>query len=241
MERLDKRLADTGLWSRKESKELIRGGRVTVNGAVCRIPEEKVAPDDPVLVDGQAIAGSGPVYLMLHKPAGVVSATEDPREDTVLSLLPEQYRKLGLFPAGRLDKDTEGLLLLTNDGPLAHRLLSPRYHVDKVYYVEVDGELNEEDERVVRKGLTLADGYTCLPAELVRKEGKNAAFITLREGKYHQIKRMMAARGKPVTYLKRVRFGPLELDPALEKGHWRALTEEEKNLLFRRETKNLSN
>lgn len=233
MERLDKRLADTGLWSRKEAKELIRGGRVTVKGAVCRDPGEKAAPDDPILVDGQPVADAGPVYLMLHKPAGVVSATEDPREETVLSLLPEQYRRLGLFPAGRLDKDTEGLLLLTNDGPLAHRLLSPRHHVDKVYYVEVDGELDGEDERAIREGLTLADGYTCLPAELERKERKNAALITLCEGKYHQIKRMMAARGKPVTYLKRVRFGPLELDPSLEKGCWRVLTEEEKNLLFR--------
>lgn len=233
MERLDKRLASTGQWSRKEARELIRAGRVSVGGAVCRGPEEKVEETSEILVDGLPIGEGGMAYIMLHKPAGVVSATEDPREKTVLSLLPERYQRLGLFPAGRLDKDTEGLLLLTNDGPLAHRLLAPRSHVDKVYYVEVDGALDEEDRRAFREGLTLADGYTCMPAELKVGSASNTAYITIHEGKYHQIKRMLASRGKPVTYLKRISFGPLELDPALEKGCWRALTEEEKNLLFR--------
>ena len=162
-----------------------------------------------------------------------MSATEDSREKTVLSLLPEQYRRLGLFPVGRLDKDTEGLLLLTNDGPLAHRLLAPKSHVDKVYYAQVDGVLDAGDCKAFRQGITLADGYTCLPARLEVIEDGRAAQITVQEGKYHQVKRMMAARGKPVTYLKRVRFGPLTLDPELEKGCWRALTEEEKKLLFR--------
>ena len=233
MERLDKRLAATGLWSRKEARELVRGGRVTVDGQTARSPEEKVTEDSAVLVDGEPLDGGGPVYIMLHKPAGVVSATEDPREPTVLSLLPERYRRLGLFPAGRLDKDTEGLLLLTNDGPLAHRLLAPKSHVDKVYYVEVDGLLDGDDCRAVAEGVTLADGYTCLPGELEVLPGARSAYITLHEGKYHQIKRMLAARGKPVTYLKRLRFGPLELDPELPPGGWRALTEGEIQALFR--------
>ena len=231
MERLDKLVANTGEWSRKEARDLIRAGRVTVDGAPCRQPEAKAEPEQ-VAVDGRPIA-SGPVYLMLHKPAGLVSATEDPREPTVLSLLPQKYRRLGLFPAGRLDKDTEGLLLLTNDGPLAHRLLAPRSHVDKVYYVEVDGLLDGDDCRAVTEGVTLADGYTCLPGELELLPGARSAYITLHEGKYHQIKRMLAARGKPVTYLKRLRFGPLALDPELPPGGWRALTEEEIQALFR--------
>jgi 16S rRNA pseudouridine516 synthase len=232
MERLDKRLAATGLWSRKEARELVRGGRVTVDGQIVRSPEDKVTEASAVLVDGEPLDSGGSVYIILHKPAGVVSATEDSREKTVLSLLPERYQRLGLFPAGRLDKDTEGLLLLTNDGPLAHRLLSPRHHVDKKYYVEVGGVLDEEDCRLFREGVTLADGYTCLPAEL-ELLGTSAAYVTLHEGKYHQIKRMLASRGKPVTYLKRVTFGPLKLDENLEIGCWRLLTDEEKAELFR--------
>lgn len=233
MERLDKRLAATGQWSRKEAKELIRAGRVSVGGTVCRSPEEKVAPDTPVAVDGTTIGAGGPVYLMLHKPAGVVSATEDGRDRTVLDLLPPQYREMGLFPVGRLDKDTEGLLLITNDGPLAHRLLSPRHHVDKVYYVEVDGILDQEDVEAVSQGILLRDGYRCLPGKLELLSGNTAAYITIREGKYHQIKRMMAARGKPVTYLKRIKFGALTLDEQLDKGGWRALTDREIHSLFR--------
>ena len=233
MERLDKRLAATGVWSRKEARDLIRAGRVTVEGQVCRRPEDKVEKTAAVLVDGQPLEGGGPVYIMLHKPAGLVSATEDAREKTVLSLLPERYQRLGLFPAGRLDKDTEGLVLLTNDGPLAHRLLAPKSHVDKVYYVEVDGVLDEADCAAVRQGVELADGYLCLPGELELFDGGKAAHITLHEGKYHQIKRMMASRGKPVTYLKRLKFGPLALDETLPKGGWRVLNDEEIQALFR--------
>ena len=232
MERLDKRLANSGKWSRKEARELIRAGRVRLDGAVCRAPEQKVDENAPVTVDSEPIRPSRPVYLMMNKPAGVVSSTDQPGERTVLDLLGEEYRHMGLFPAGRLDKDTEGLLLLTNDGPLAHRLLSPRRHVDKVYYVETEAALDETDADAVRSGVTLADGYVCLPGELELLSG-NRALITLREGKYHQVKRMLCARGKPVTYLKRVRFGPLILDEGLPKGGWRALTEEEQEALFR--------
>ena len=232
MERLDKRLSSTGRWSRKEARELIRAGRVRVDGQVVRAPEEKVGRQVPVMVDGEDVGGGGPVYLMMYKPAGLVSATEDPRQETVFSLLPERYRHLGLFPAGRLDKDTEGLLLLTNNGPLAHRLLAPKNHVDKVYYLEVDGTLNEADCQAVEAGMILPDGLACLPGKLEPVSGGNRGYITIREGKYHQIKRMMEALGKPVTYLKRVRFGPLTLDETLEKGGWRALTEEEIRVLF---------
>ena len=232
MERLDKRLANTGKWSRKEARELIRAGRVRLDGTVCRVPEQKVNADVPVTVDGEPVTASGPVYLMLNKPAGVVSSTDEPGERTVLDLLDEKYRHIGLFPAGRLDKDAEGLLLLTNDGPLAHRLLAPKNHVDKVYYVETDGVLDESDGAAVRAGMTLADGFVCRPGEL-ELISDNRAYITLREGKYHQVKRMLAALGKPVVYPKRVRFGPLDLDEILPKGGWRALTEEERQALFR--------
>lgn len=233
MERLDKRLTGTGNWSRRQARELARAGRVTVNGQVVREPEEKVSDSDLIAVDEVPIEAPGPVYLMLHKPAGLVSATEDAREKTVLTLLPERYRKLGLFPAGRLDKDTEGLLLMTNDGALAHRLLAPKSHVDKLYYVEVDGVLDAADCAAVEQGMTLGDGYVCLPGRLEPLTDGRSAHITLHEGKYHQIKRMMAARGKPVLYLKRLKFGPLELDPTLEKGGWRVLTEAEISALFR--------
>lgn len=233
MERLDKRLAETGEWSRKEARELIRAGRVTVDGQVRTKPEEKAAEGALVAVDGRALAPAGPVYLMMNKPAGLVSATEDAREKTVLSLLPERYQRLGLFPAGRLDKDTEGLLLLTNDGPLAHRLLTPKSHVDKVYYVEVDGVLDGGDRAAVEQGIVLNDGYVCLPGELEVLENGRSARITLREGKYHQIKRMMAARGKPVVYLERIAFGPLKLDETLPRGGWRPLTDGEIQALFR--------
>lgn len=232
MERLDKRLAATGRWSRKEARDLIRAGRVEAGGQVCRAPEQKVEDSASILVDGAPIDGEKLVYLMLHKPAGVVSSTDEPGERTVLDLLPEEFQNRGLFPAGRLDKDTEGLLLLTNDGPLAHRLLSPRHHVDKVYYVEVEGTLDETDVEAAALGVELADGYTCQPAGLKVLNGGGRAYITLREGKYHQIKRMMAARGKRVIYLKRVAFGPLWLDETLPKGAWRRLTEEEKSGLL---------
>ena len=163
--------------------------------------------------------------------AGLLSATEDPRQPTVLDLLPEHLRRVGLFPVGRLDKDTEGLLLLTNDGPLGHRLLTPARHVDKVYFVRAAGRLDEEDAAAFRAGMMLGDGLRCLPAELELLPEPDAGLVTLREGKYHQVKRMLAARGKPVLYLKRLSMGPLELDPELVTGGWRPLTEEERKRL----------
>lgn len=228
MERLDKILAGTGRWSRKEVKELVRTGRVTADGLRPASTEEKYDREKVKLqVDGEWVFSGKYTYLMLHKPDGYVSATEDPRETTVLELLPEHLRNIGLFPAGRLDKDTEGLLLLTNDGALAHELLSPRKHVDKTYFVRVDALLTEEDVAAFQDGMTLADGLECLSAGLELLAVGNEAIVTLREGKYHQIKRMMAARGKSVTYLKRLTMGPLQLDEELEKGRWRPLTDEE--------------
>lgn len=226
MERLDKLLAATGKWSRKEAKALIKAGRVRVEDRLPKGPEDKVEEGSLVTVDGRPIFTEKYVYLMLHKPAGVISATQDAKEKTVLDLLPKDLRRKDLFPVGRLDKDTEGLLLLTNDGALAHALLAPGRHVDKVYYTKVDGNLEEDDVAAFAEGITLGDGTVCLPAGL-DLISEREALVTLREGKYHQVKRMLASRGKPVVYLKRLGMGKLKLDPALPAGAWRPLTPEE--------------
>lgn len=234
LERLDKILSGTGRWSRREVKDLVKAGRVTADGAVVARPEDKFDREAVELrVDGAAVDGERYYYLMLHKPGGVLSATEDPKQPTVLDLLPPHLRRVGLFPVGRLDKDTEGLLLLTNDGPLGHRLLAPKRHVDKVYFVRVEGRLDQEDRRAFQTGMVLGDGLRCLPAELEVLEPPDTGLVTLREGKYHQVKRMLASRGKPVAYLKRLSMGPLRLDPDLAPGSWRPLTEGEREALER--------
>ncbi len=225
MERLDKRLSAAG-YSRKEAAILIRAGRVKADSAVVTVPETKLPGAAVLTVDGVPLR-EGFLYIMLHKSAGVVTSTEDPWERTVLDLLPEELRRRGVFPVGRLDKDVTGLVLLTDDGPLGHRLTSPRHHVDKVYQVTVDGVLTKEDEAALTAGLVLGDGLRCLPARLERTGRGNVALLTLREGKYHQVKRMMACLGKPVTALKRLAMGPLTLDERLKPGEWRLLTEEE--------------
>ena len=228
MERLDKLLASTGRWSRREAKRLVKEGRVLVDGIPALCAEDKVNPErSAVLVDGADIGYARQTYIMLHKPAGVLSATEDPRQRTVLDLLPPELRRRGLFPVGRLDRDTEGLLLLTDDGALAHRLLSPKSHVDKVYYAHLDVPLGEEDRLAFAQGIVLEDGYRCMAAELALLGDGGEVLITLREGKFHQIKRMAAARGSRVIYLKRLPMGALSLDGALPPGGWRCLTEEE--------------
>ena len=230
--RLDKIIAGEGTYSRREVRLLVRQGRVLVNGVPARSPEDKVVPEAvEIMVDGTVLHCRRYTWIMLHKPAGVLSATEDGRGATVLDLLPPELRRRGLFPVGRLDKDTEGLLLLTNEGGLAHDLLSPRHHVDKVYYVEVEGVLDREDQEAFRAGMVLEDGLRCLPAELEPEADGRSGLVVLREGKYHQVKRMLSARGKPVQYLKRISMGPLRLDPALERGEWRSLTEEERRAL----------
>lgn len=231
MERLDKIISATGKKSRREVREMVRQGRVLVDGKPAPAPDMKVDPQTAViLLDGEPLGYEKFTYVMLHKPAGVLTATEDRRQETVLDLLPPELRRRALSPVGRLDKDTEGLLLLTNDGQLAHRLLSPKSHVDKVYYARVDGALEPGDIAAFAAGMTLGDGLECLPAGL-EILSPTEALVTLREGKFHQVKRMLAARGKPVLYLKRLSMGRLRLDPALAPGAWRMLTEEERSAL----------
>lgn len=233
-QRLDKIIASTGKYSRREVKLLVRQGRVLADGVPARSAEDKYDPETVSLaVDGEAITYRRTTWIMLHKPAGFLSATEDGRGKTVIDLLPPELRRLGLFPVGRLDKDTEGLLLLTDDGALAHDLLSPRHHVDKVYFTRVAGELEESDAVAFEGGMVLDDGLCCLPAglEILQSGEESEALVTLREGKFHQVKRMLAQRGKPVVYLKRVRMGNLPLDPALSRGDFRFLTPEELEIL----------
>ena len=227
MERLDKLLAGTGKWSRREVKALVRQGLVRVDGRLAASAEDKLDPAAAIItVAGETISLCRFTYVMLHKPASVLTATEDRKQPTVLDLLPPELRRIGLAPVGRLDKDTEGLMLLTDDGELAHRLLSPKYHVDKRYYARVDGPLGPADAAAFAAGLTLEDGLVCLPAGL-EPLGPGECIVTLREGKFHQVKRMLAARGAPVLYLKRLSMGPLALDGTLAPGAFRELTAEE--------------
>ena len=233
MERLDKLLAGTGKWSRREVKALVRQGLVRVDGRLAASAEDKLDPDAAIItVAGEIISLRRFTYVMLHKPAGVLTATEDRKQPTVLDLLPPELRRIGLAPVGRLDKDTEGLLLLTNDGELAHRLLSPKYHVEKRYLARVDGELSAADAEAFARGMTLGDGLECLPAGLEVLPDR-VCIVTLREGKFHQVKRMLAARGAPVLYLKRLSMGPLTLDDSLAAGAYRLLRAEEILALYR--------
>lgn len=229
-QRLDKVIASTGKFSRREVKLLVRQGRVLVDGVPARSGEDKVDPEAvEILVNGEKLIYREFTWVMLNKPAGYLSATEDGRGATVLDLLPQELQKQKLFPVGRLDKDTEGLLLLTNEGGLAHDLLSPRHHVDKVYYTRVAGRLTEEDCRAFEAGMTLDDGLVCQSAglEILKAGEESEAYVTLREGKFHQVKRMLAFRGKPVLYLERIKMGNLTLDPSLSRGEFRFLTEKE--------------
>lgn len=233
MERLDKLLAGTGKWSRREVKALVRQGLVRVDGRLAASAEDKLDPAAAIItVAGETISLCRFTYVMLHKPAGVLTATEDRKQPTVLDLLPPELRRIGLAPVGRLDKDTEGLLLLTNDGELAHRLLSPKYHVDKRYFARVDGELSAADMEAFARGMALGDGLECLPAGLEVLPDR-VCIVTLREGKFHQVKRMLAARGAPVLYLKRLSMGPLVLEDSLAAGAYRLLRTEEILALYR--------
>ncbi|MFR3250322.1 MAG: pseudouridine synthase [Eisenbergiella sp.] len=228
--RLDKFLCEAGAGSRSEVKLLIKKGRVTINGAVAKAPETKVdEKNDQVALDAQPLSYEKFVYYMLHKPAGVVTATRDNHEKTVMELLKDAPGK-DLFPAGRLDKDTEGLLLITNDGALSHRLLSPAKHVDKTYLVRTKAPVTDEMRRRLEEGVDIGDEKPTLPAKTELTED-GGLLLTVTEGRFHQVKRMLSAVGNEVVYLKRLSMGPLVLDGALSKGEYRALTPEEKAAL----------
>lgn len=226
MQRLDKYLSDAGIASRRELKALIKAGAVCVDGVPVKDADAKIDERTvKVTVQGRPVVPYHTVTLMLHKPAGFVTAAEDARDRTVMELLPREYRQMKVMPVGRLDKQTEGLLLFTNDGDLAHRLISPKYEVEKQYYAEHEGLASEDDIQAFSDGLTLGDGTACRPAKLeIFAPGK--CFVTVTEGKYHQVRRMLASRGLPVTYLRREREGALRLGE-LPKGTCRELTENE--------------
>ena len=231
MERLEKFLCDCGVGTRSQVKLILKAGRVTVDGKPEKDNSRKVDPaTQEICLDGQRLGAVGTVMVMLNKPAGYVTATEDKSEKTVMELLPPQLRNLELKPVGRLDKMTEGLLLFTNDGELLHRLISPKKQVPKVYYARHEGTAGEEDIRAFREGMTLKDGTQCLPAKL-EPLGEGESLITVCEGKYHQVRRMMAARGMHVAYLERRQEGSLTLGE-LPRGQVRMLTEEEVKCLF---------
>ena len=234
MLRIDKLLANMGYGTRKEVKKLLKTGVVKVDGMMVKDAKTHVDPKKQIVtVWGEEVEYKPFIYLMMNKPKGVISATEDAVEETVVDLLEEEDRIFDPFPIGRLDKDTEGLLLLTNDGQLAHQLLSPKKHVPKTYEAIIDGEVTEEDVAAFRRGVVLDDGYETKPAELViiRSGLRSDVQVTITEGKFHQIKRMFQAVGKRVVYLKRIQMGPISLDETLEPGEYRELTDEEIALL----------
>lgn len=233
-ERLDKILSNMGYGSRKDIKKIIKEGRVQVNDKIVKNNSMKIDPyKDKVTLDGIKVDYRKYIYLMLNKPKDVVSSTDDPINRTVLDLIDEEYLIFNPFPAGRLDKDTEGLLLLTNDGKLAHELLSPKKGVDKTYYVEVDGFVEEDHKYQFKDGILLDDGYKTLPAKLEILESNvfSKVKLAIKEGKFHQVKRMFQAIDMEVIYLKRISMGNLKLDENLNPGEYRELTDEEIILL----------
>jgi len=229
MIRLDKYLADMGIGTRTEVKKLIHQGKVKVDDCIVKLPEQKIdTATQKVFCEGQELSYKEYEYYMLNKPAGYVSATIDAKDKTVLELITDKKRK-DLFPVGRLDKDTEGLLLITNDGDLAHRLLAPKKHVDKLYYAKVEGVVTEEDIKAFAEGVDIGEDKVTRPAvlEILKSDEVSEIHLTIQEGKFHQVKRMFEAVGKKVIYLKRISMGTLYLDENLKLGEYRALTEEE--------------
>ncbi|MEW9110689.1 MAG: pseudouridine synthase [Cytobacillus gottheilii] len=233
--RIDKMLANLGYGSRKDVKKLLKNGSVTINEVAVKDGKQHVDPEnDIVMIHGEQVEYKEYIYLMMNKPQGVISATEDTRHETVIDILEAEDVVFSPFPVGRLDKDTEGLLLLTNDGQLSHKLLSPKKHVPKTYFAVINSEVTEEDQEAFKKGVILDDGYETKPATLkILKSGLTSDIeLTITEGKFHQVKRMFEAVGKRVMYLKRMSMGPLELDSSLELGEYRELTDDELELLL---------
>ena len=232
--RIDKYLCDMGIGTRTEIKTYIKKKLITVNDVIVKNSSDKVDTDsDVVTFNGHKVCYVEYEYFLLNKPAGVISATEDRNSKTVIDLITDRNRD-DLFPVGRLDKDTEGLLIITNDGALSHKLLSPKKHVDKKYYLETEGTLTEQHVNLIAKGLVVEDEFVAMPGVLEiieNSQGKTKAFLTIREGKFHQVKRMMEAVGNTVTYLKRISMGPIVLPNNLKVGEYRRLTEEEINCL----------
>ena len=225
--RLDRLLSELGVASRSELRSIIRAGRVKVDGTVVTAPDRRVdAQINTISLDGELLRWQRFRYFMMDKPEGVLSVTEDRRQETVLDRLSPELKRLELFPVGRLDKDTSGLLLLTNDGDFAHRVISPKSGVEKRYRAEVEGIPDEADVRAFAEGIVLADGTHCLPARL-EINGESVCYVTVMEGKYHQVKRMLAACGKPVKHLRRLSVGSLELGESLEPGGIRELGQED--------------
>lgn len=230
MMRLDKMLAHMNYGTRREVKELIRKGYVMVNGETITNDDYKVDEiNDEVIIANEKVEYKDKVYIMLNKPDGYISATFDNHDPTVIDLI-DEYNYMDIFPVGRLDKDTHGLLLITNDGDLAHNLLSPKKHVDKKYFLKYEGHITDKAYKAFEEGIVLDDGYKTMPAKLIDL-GNNEANVIIKEGKFHQVKIMMERVGCKVTYLKRVEFGSLKLDDELEEGKYRLLTEEELNSL----------
>ncbi len=226
--RIDKLISEMGLAGRRECAALAKRGQLLVDGVPVRDPSCHIDPErQTVTLSGRVVEYSKYTYVMLNKPEGYVSATDDESLPYVTELLPEEYRRRGLFPVGRLDRDTVGLMILTNDGALSHALLSPKHHVDKVYRFSADEPLPEGTEEKFRHGVTLSDGYECKSAQITLDADRLHGEIILTEGKYHQIKRMIAASGSHVTYLERIRFADIPLDPELGRGQWRLLSPDE--------------
>ncbi len=239
VQRLDKIISNFGFGTRREVKELVRKGRVKVDGIVAKDSGMHIDPEaSTVEIDGKLLNYRKFIYIMLNKPAGVISATWDAKHKTVVDLMPEEYKCFDLFPVGRLDIDTEGLVVMTNDGQLAHDVLSPNKHVWKTYYALIEGNVSDEDVKAFNQGVMLDDGYKTLPAKLViLKSGDRSEIeITICEGKFHQVKRMFEAQGKKVIYLRRIIMGNLELDESLKEGESRELTETEVDKLKKSET-----
>ena len=237
IERLDKVLANMGYGSRKDVKRFIKDGLVKVNNGIIKDNEFKVSPyEDDITIHGEEVNYREYIYLLMNKPQGLVSSTDDPLTPTVIDLLEKKYQIYKPFPVGRLDKDTEGLLLISNDGKLAHELLSPKKHVDKTYYADIDGTVEDKHIEVFKKGIVLDDGYKTLPAKLEILESGifSKIHLTIQEGKFHQVKRMFQALDMKVIYLKRISMGLLTLDESLEPGKYRELAAEEVKMLKER-------